>query len=57
MGIGAAVVRADWLALDSMWVPPINLKKKKQFPDSGCHKKTKHKIEVILFTPSERQHL
>jgi hypothetical protein len=23
MGIGAAVVRTDWLALDSMWVVPL----------------------------------
>jgi hypothetical protein len=22
MGVGAAVVRADWLALDSVWVAP-----------------------------------
>jgi hypothetical protein len=25
MGVGAAVVRADWLALDSLWVAPTQL--------------------------------
>jgi hypothetical protein len=25
MGVGAAVVRADWLALDLLWVAPTNI--------------------------------
>jgi hypothetical protein len=26
MGVGAAVVRTDWLALDSIWVDPTHLR-------------------------------
>jgi hypothetical protein len=32
MGVGAAVVRADWLALDSMWVAPTARTYKFMFP-------------------------
>jgi hypothetical protein len=37
MGVGAAVVRADWIAFDSMWVAPIE-----NFVEKISYKKRPH---------------
>jgi hypothetical protein len=42
MGIGAAVVQADWLALGSIWVAPAILRLEHEYPETNklvfnCH--------------------